>query len=193
MAQASRQKALWHMAWRAPLARGTREGTFILVSTLAVYLLLSLVSYSPDDPGWSQTGRANTVLNQGGVVGAWLADVLLYLFGYMAYLFPLMVAVAGWLLTRNAGGRAGSRGDTLDGFHLSARAVGEPGSRQHGAQSRRRGGSLARRRAAVSFRLHGLPVSPDGGRCRLAADPQRRWPRRQQGKQVSRVAGGAGP
>ena len=43
------------MAWRAPLARGTREGTFILVSTLAVYLLLSLVSYSPDDPGWSQT------------------------------------------------------------------------------------------------------------------------------------------
>ncbi len=112
------------MAWRAPLARGTREGTFILVSTLAVYLLLSLVSYSPDDPGWSQTGRANAVLNQGGVVGAWLADVLLYLFGYMAYLFPLTVALAGWLLTRNADGRAGSRGDTLDGFHLSARAVG---------------------------------------------------------------------
>ncbi|GMQ76205.1 MAG: DNA translocase FtsK [Gammaproteobacteria bacterium] len=124
MAQASRQKAPWHMAWRAPLARGTREGMFILVSTLAVYLLLSLLSYSPDDPGWSHTGRAGAVLNLGGVVGAWLADVLLYLFGYMAFVFPVMVAHAGWLLTRNADGGSGSRGDTLDGFHLSARAVG---------------------------------------------------------------------
>ena len=73
----------------------------ILVSTIAVYLLLSLASYSPDDPGWSHTGRATSVLNQGGVVGAWLADVLLYLFGYMAFLFPVMVAYAGWMLTRN--------------------------------------------------------------------------------------------
>ena len=92
MAQASRQKAPWHMAWRAPLARGTREGMFILVTTLALYLLLALSSYSPDDPGWSHTGRSVSVVNQGGVVGAWLADVLFYLCGYMAYLFPVMVA-----------------------------------------------------------------------------------------------------
>ena len=124
MAQASRQKAPWHMAWRAPLARGTREGVLILVSTIAVYLLLSLASYSPDDPGWSHTGRATSVLNQGGVVGAWLADVLLYLFGYMAFLFPVMVAYAGWMLTRNPVGKPGSKGEPLDGFHLSGRAIG---------------------------------------------------------------------
>jgi S-DNA-T family DNA segregation ATPase FtsK/SpoIIIE len=112
------------MAWRAPLARGTREGVLILVSTAAVYLLLSLASYSPDDPGWSHTGRATSVLNQGGVVGAWFADVLLYLFGYMAFLFPVVVAYAGWMLTRNPAGKAGNRGDLLDGLHLSGRAIG---------------------------------------------------------------------
>jgi S-DNA-T family DNA segregation ATPase FtsK/SpoIIIE len=124
MAQASRQKAPWHMAWRAPLARGTREGMFILVTTLALYLLLALSSYSPDDPGWSHTGRSVSVVNQGGVVGAWLADVLFYLCGYMAYLFPVMVAYAGWMLTRIGDGKTGTRGEKLDGFHLSARGIG---------------------------------------------------------------------
>ena len=124
MAQASRQKAPWHMAWRAPLARGTREGMFILVIALALYLLLALTSYSADDPGWSHTGRTTSVLNQGGVAGAWLADVLLYLFGFMAYLFPVITAYAGWMLTRTGDPKAAARGETLDGFHLSARGIG---------------------------------------------------------------------
>jgi S-DNA-T family DNA segregation ATPase FtsK/SpoIIIE len=59
----------------------------------AVYLLLSLASYSPDDPGWSYVGPSVAVQNTGGRVGAWFADVFLYLFGYLAYLFPVMV---GW-------------------------------------------------------------------------------------------------
>lgn len=97
---------------------------FILISTLAVYLLLSLVSYSADDPGWSHTGRVTAVLNQGGVVGAWLADVLLYLFGYMAYLFPVMAAYAGWMVTRHdpATGGAGQRESS--GLYLTGRSIG---------------------------------------------------------------------
>ena len=122
MAQASRHKAPWHMAWQAPLARGTREGLFILISALAVFLLLALVSFSPDDPGWSHTGRVDHVLNHGGVVGAWLADVLLYLFGYMAYLFPLMVAYAGWTLTRVPEVKS-AKGGRSDGFHVPARVI----------------------------------------------------------------------
>ena len=35
-----------------------------------------------------------------GVAGAWLADVLLYLFGFMAYLFPVMIGYSGWLVYR---------------------------------------------------------------------------------------------
>ncbi len=69
----------------------------LLAATAAVYLVLSLSSYQATDPGWSHSGPVNEVANQGGVVGAWLADVFLYLFGYLAYLFPVMVALAGWL------------------------------------------------------------------------------------------------
>jgi len=124
MAQASRYRIPWHMAWRAPLARGTREGLFILITAAAVFLLLSLVSFSPEDPGWSRTAGGDAVRNHGGVVGAWLADVLLYLFGYMAYLFPVMVAFAGWMVTRVPQTKTRSRGDAESGLHMPVRAIG---------------------------------------------------------------------
>ncbi|MGI9332049.1 MAG: DNA translocase FtsK [Gammaproteobacteria bacterium] len=104
-AQASREGAtpatgVWATVLGGPLARGGREGAFIVLVATALYLLLALVTYHPADPGWSHSGPAEHVFNQGGIVGAWLADVFLYLFGYLAYLFPLMVAYAGWLIGR---------------------------------------------------------------------------------------------
>jgi S-DNA-T family DNA segregation ATPase FtsK/SpoIIIE len=71
-----------------------------VLSALAIYLLLSLLSYHTQDPGWSHRGPAHVIYNTGGVVGAWFADVFLYLFGYLAYLFPLMAAYSGWLVFR---------------------------------------------------------------------------------------------
>ncbi len=71
-----------------------------MLSATAVYLLLALGTYFPDDPGWSFTGSSEQVLNAGGAVGAWFADVSLYLFGYLAFLFPLLVAWSGWLIHR---------------------------------------------------------------------------------------------
>jgi S-DNA-T family DNA segregation ATPase FtsK/SpoIIIE len=85
---------------------------------VALYFAIALGSYHPSDPGWSHTGHVDQVLNQGGRVGAWIADVFLYLFGYMAYLFPVMVAYSGWLLFRGAGGRG------QDINHLAVRAAG---------------------------------------------------------------------
>ena len=38
--------------------------------------------------------------NIGGRVGAWFADVFLYLIGYLADLFPIMVGYSGWLMFR---------------------------------------------------------------------------------------------
>ena len=69
-----------------------REGAFIGMSAVCLYLLLSLASYTPDDPGWSATGSTDYVSNAGGPAGAWLADVFFSLIGYLAYLFPLMLA-----------------------------------------------------------------------------------------------------
>ncbi len=69
-----------------------REGAFIGVSAVCLYLLLALFTYSPRDPGWSASGAGGGIANLGGPTGAWLADVCFSLVGYAAYLFPLLLA-----------------------------------------------------------------------------------------------------
>jgi S-DNA-T family DNA segregation ATPase FtsK/SpoIIIE len=80
-----------------------REGAFIGVTAVCLYLLMALVSYSIRDPGWSATGSGAPISNLGGPTGAWLADVFFSLVGYAAYLFPLLLAYRAivLLLQRN--------------------------------------------------------------------------------------------
>ncbi|MBB1125327.1 DNA translocase FtsK 4TM domain-containing protein [Thiospirillum jenense] len=68
-----------------------RNTALWLLIGAAVYLLLALVSYTPNDPGWSHVGSDATIANIGGRVGAWSADIMLFLFGICAYLFPVMM------------------------------------------------------------------------------------------------------
>jgi DNA segregation ATPase FtsK/SpoIIIE, S-DNA-T family len=77
-----------------------REVALLVLGAAAAYLLIALVSFNPADPGWSHTGSGLRVSNLGGRVGAWFADVFFYLFGYLAYLAPLIVGYSGWLLYR---------------------------------------------------------------------------------------------
>ncbi len=74
------------------LSARLREGAFIGVTAVCLYLLMALVTYSTGDPGWSGTGNSTSISNLGGPTGAWLADVFFSLVGYAAYLFPLMLA-----------------------------------------------------------------------------------------------------
>ncbi|MFZ9709702.1 MAG: DNA translocase FtsK, partial [Steroidobacteraceae bacterium] len=58
-------------------------------------LLAALVTYDAQDPGFSFTGDgAGAVNNLIGVQGAWLADMLFFLFGWPAFLFPVMLGAA---------------------------------------------------------------------------------------------------
>ncbi|MCK8515719.1 DNA translocase FtsK 4TM domain-containing protein [Methylonatrum kenyense] len=82
------------------VARGLREGSLFLLLALALYLFAALATYSPADPGWTYSGDSGPVQNVGGVAGAWFADVFLFLFGYIAFLFPVMVAFSGALAWR---------------------------------------------------------------------------------------------
>ncbi len=118
MAQASR-KTIAEPTSSSKLIRHLQEVTLIVLGAIALFLLISLFSYSATDQGWSHTSDAELIRNKGGVVGAWLADVLLYLFGYLAYLFPLMIGWVGWMVYR-----ARQKQMTLDYFHLSMRTVG---------------------------------------------------------------------
>jgi DNA segregation ATPase FtsK/SpoIIIE, S-DNA-T family len=62
-----------------------RESWWLLVVAGFVYLALILATYQRSDPGWSFSGTGEALHNRGGVVGAWLADLLLYVFGASAW------------------------------------------------------------------------------------------------------------
>ncbi|MDP9090811.1 MAG: DNA translocase FtsK 4TM domain-containing protein [Pseudomonadota bacterium] len=89
------------MKLSAAVARSLREGTLWVLGALALLLLLALLSYHPHDPGFSDTGEPGPVGNWIGPVGAWLAGFFLFLFGRPAYLFPVMLAYAGWLVHKD--------------------------------------------------------------------------------------------
>ncbi|ODS24854.1 cell division protein FtsK [Candidatus Endobugula sertula] len=78
------------------ILRILKEGALLGWLLLCIYLLLALFSYSTADPGWSSTGTHAVVHNALGPTGAWLADYFFSFFGYISYLFPLMVAYRLW-------------------------------------------------------------------------------------------------
>jgi S-DNA-T family DNA segregation ATPase FtsK/SpoIIIE len=90
------------------MGRILKEGAFLLLLAISAYLMLSLGSYSPEDPGWSFTGPREHVLNAGGPLGAWFSDVFLSLFGLLAYVLPIMVAWSGWLIFQEEKQEAGA-------------------------------------------------------------------------------------
>ena len=81
----------------AYLAPVLREGALLVFAALAVYLLVALATYHPQDPSWSYTGEGGPH-NSAGQVGAWLADLLFLTLGYLAYLVPFMLAYHGWMI-----------------------------------------------------------------------------------------------
>jgi S-DNA-T family DNA segregation ATPase FtsK/SpoIIIE len=64
---------------------------------LALYLLLVFITYSRGDPGWSHSASDAGTRNAGGLAGAYIADVFLYLFGLSAYWWVgLCIAAVVW-------------------------------------------------------------------------------------------------
>ena len=103
------------------VARGLRESAVIALGVLAIVLFVALVSYSPDDPGFSFTGTSPAVHNRIGPIGAWLADVMFFLFGRPAFLFPVMLGASCWLMFRRDRTEQASRANTavrIGGFVL---------------------------------------------------------------------------
>ena len=74
------------------------EAGLLFSCVFAMFVMLALFSFDQADPGWSQTGYQTPVRNLGGAVGAYFSDLLLNLFGLVAYSLPFVVALSGWLL-----------------------------------------------------------------------------------------------
>ncbi len=77
-----------------------REVSGVICAVIAVYLLISLLSYHNTDASFSTPGDG-TVQNYGGLVGAYLADILFQLIGGAAFLLPLFVFIFAGTLIRN--------------------------------------------------------------------------------------------
>jgi S-DNA-T family DNA segregation ATPase FtsK/SpoIIIE len=79
------------------IAALVHEIRWLVAAALGLYLALILFGYDKADPGWSQAADADSVVNPGGRFGAWLADLMLYLFGLSAWwwvgLLFMMVAL----------------------------------------------------------------------------------------------------
>ena len=62
-----------------------REGMIIAVLAIAAFLLLALITFHRGDPSWSHLVTAPHVQNSAGRAGAWMADLLLYFCGDLAF------------------------------------------------------------------------------------------------------------
>tara|TARA_B100002052_G_scaffold227319_1_gene209640 strand:+ start:3433 stop:6018 length:2586 start_codon:yes stop_codon:yes gene_type:complete len=85
-------------AYNQRMGRLLREAALFVSLAIALFLLVALVSYNPADPGWSGLGNGTAIKNMLGEPGAWFADVLLSLFGYLGFIFPFFVVYLGWLV-----------------------------------------------------------------------------------------------
>lgn len=82
------------------LIRVIRESIFVTYLATSVFLLLSLATFSLEDAGWSHEGSGIPIRNAAGSSGAWLSDFFLSLFGVTAFLFPIILAIYGYLILR---------------------------------------------------------------------------------------------
>ncbi len=81
------------------MTKRVREGSFIIVLTTALFILLSLLTYRTNDPGWSHASpHSAEIMNAGGQVGAYVADSFYLVFGYFAYLLPVCFAYLAWVI-----------------------------------------------------------------------------------------------
>ncbi|HSN41806.1 MAG TPA: DNA translocase FtsK 4TM domain-containing protein [Burkholderiales bacterium] len=78
------------------LAALLRESWWLALLAVALYLLLILYSYDKADPGWSHSVDAVGIHNAGGMAGAYIADLMLAVFGLSAYWWIMFCGALVW-------------------------------------------------------------------------------------------------
>ena len=76
-----------------------REAWWLGLVLVGVYLAVILFTYYKQDPSWSHMASDNAAIrNAGGSVGAWVSDMLLYLFGFSAWWWVVLAFYSMWLV-----------------------------------------------------------------------------------------------
>jgi DNA segregation ATPase FtsK/SpoIIIE, S-DNA-T family len=84
-----------------------RRFGLLIGAAVWLFLVLALATYHASDPGFTTSGTGDAVLNKAGRLGAWLADLAYFLFGFSVWWLPL-VTLRHWLsgLARQLRGEA---------------------------------------------------------------------------------------
>ena len=102
-ARAARSEALSRISAAAGYLM--TAGGWVVCLTLAVLFAISLATYAPADPGFSETGTQKAA-NLCGIFGAWAADFSYWLLGRSAWWAPVVLAFAGVQMVRALWARA---------------------------------------------------------------------------------------
>ena len=77
--------------WQLRFSTLAREARWVVFFLLAAWLTLILLTWNSFDPGWSQSADSTIIHNQGGRIGAYMANVLYFAFGYSAWLLVILL------------------------------------------------------------------------------------------------------
>jgi len=105
------------------LVRLLTEARWLALATLLVYLVLILLTYSRTDPGWSVANTVPHLHNWGGRIGAWLADLLLYIFGMSAWWWCVWLVHGMWRGYQRMSGHALAAEKESDVEHHQERVI----------------------------------------------------------------------
>ena len=72
------------------------EARGVTLALFATFLGLALWGYHRADPGWSHSLQSNNLNNPAGRTGAWLSDLLLYVFGFSAWWWVVLLLAYVW-------------------------------------------------------------------------------------------------
>lgn len=82
------------------LSKGFRELVFLGLTAVALFFLISLVTFDPEDNGWRGIGYRKTIANAAGSVGANFSSFSFSMIGVVSFAIPLMLAIYGHSIYR---------------------------------------------------------------------------------------------
>ncbi|HEY0843198.1 MAG TPA: DNA translocase FtsK 4TM domain-containing protein [Methylotenera sp.] len=76
-----------------------KEAWWLGLVLIGLYITVILFTYNPNDSSWSHIAPDSAVIqNGGGSVGAWISDLLLYVFGFSAWWWVVLAFYAMWFV-----------------------------------------------------------------------------------------------
>ncbi len=79
------------------LVRLLSEARWFVLAAVTAYLILIFLTYSKADPGWSHANSVPQLHNWGGHIGAWVADLTLFVFGFSAWWICVFLMRSTWV------------------------------------------------------------------------------------------------